>query len=395
MNFSKPTILPFITLRFVIPIPAIIMAVICLMGCHSNKNGKNGNSGESDENSKNAGSSFYKYLVGTVNNRKAILQLVKYNDRVEGVLIDSAGQPLPVSGKRDSSDQLTLISYEHYNPVDTFTGDFSQPGVFQGFWNDTSDNHGGFVFQEMYANGTYRWKVYVLNDSLAFDTVKNSPMARLQMNLLWPSDKNMPALTRSLIVDTIIKRYTGNDTATESGPEAVLKNAADSFFYHYEEMKKELSGKDGGGMRATFNWEYDATMNILWNANDIASLAFRSYQYTGGAHGLGTIFLTVFDLKLNKVLTLNDIFVPGYKAKLQSVLENKLREEFEIPANSPLNGNEGILFDKHLALTKNFYLTGSGIGFIYNPYEVAPYVVGQIELFVPFSEIRSILKKRD
>jgi hypothetical protein len=74
------------------------------------------------------------------------------------------------------------------------------------------------------------------------------------------------------------------------------------------------------------------------------------------------------------------------------VLEEHLRMAYDIPAGAPLNGEAGILFDKHLALTKNFYVTGKGVGFIYNPYEVAPYVVGEIELYVPFSEITDILK---
>lgn len=394
MKFLKLAFSPFIAIRHLFSITGILLTVLFLTGCHSNNN-KNGEQNKEGEglHGGNVTGTYYKYFRGSIGERKAIIQLIRNQDSYQGILIDSAGRPLIISGQKDSSQQLTLISYEHYNPIDTFRGTFPQPGVFQGIQNDTAGNQNAFVFQEMYADGTHRWEAYSLNDSLAFDSARQSPVARVQMTLLWPDKKDMSDEQWSLLTDTIIKRYTGKDSII-SVPDAVLKNASDTFFYHYQELKKDFSAKGREGIRATFNWESDADMQILWNANNLISLAFKSYQYTGGAHGLGNTFLTVFDLKENKVLTLNDVFKPGYQSRLQSVLEDKLRKEFDIPPNASLNGDDGILFDKQLALTKNFYLTGSGIGFIYNPYEVAPYVVGQIELYVPFSELQGILKDR-
>lgn len=371
----------------------IFSLCLFLAACHSGNNNNNNEEQAEEETQpeETTASTFYKYFQGTIGERKAVLQLMKHQDRYDGVLIDSLGQPLAVSGDVDSSSQLTLISYNHYNPVDTFTGAFPQPGVFQGFWSDTSGRHAAFVFQEKYPNGTYRWKLFSVKDSLAFDTTKKSPKARFQMSLLWPGKKSMTPAQWSLITDTIVKKYLNKDTSIADAA-VVLKSAADSFFSNYKQLQTEVKPNSAPGIGATFNWESDGGMSLLWNADSLVSIAFKNYQYTGGAHGLGNTFLTVFDLKADKTLTLNDVFKPGYKPKLQKVLENELRKAYDIPANSSLNGKDGILFDKHLALTKNFYLTGSGIGFIYNPYEVAPYVVGQIELYVPFADIKDILK---
>jgi hypothetical protein len=41
----------------------------------------------------------------------------------------------------------------------------------------------------------------------------------------------------------------------------------------------------------------------------------------------------------------------------------------------------------------NFFITGGGIGFFYNPYEIAPYSSGSTEIFLPWEEILPLLKK--
>ncbi|MGH2642398.1 MAG: DUF3298 domain-containing protein [Chitinophagaceae bacterium] len=361
----------------------VLLAVVFLAaGCHSNNKKTAG--GQASE---KAMSAYYKYLQGNIGNQKVIIQLIKYHNRYDGILINgNIGRPLEISGERDSSGFITLISYDHYNPVDTLKGNFSQPGVFEGNCHDTAGNHTTFTFQEIYPAGTYHWDVYTLSDSLSFDsTHQNSPMARVQMVLLWPKGEE------SIMKDSIIKYYCGRNVVL-TNPVRVLHSPADSFFAEYKNLNRNLGNSIHGEIPAIFNWESDLDMKILWNADSIVSIAFQSYQYTGGAHGLSNTLLNVFNLKENKTLTMNDIFKPGYEEELRQALEQELRKQYDIPDNAPLNGDHGILFDKRLALTKNFYLTGKGIGFIYNPYEVAPYVVGQIELYIPFSKIANIIQ---
>ncbi|WP_404980203.1 RsiV family protein [Chitinophaga pollutisoli] len=40
----------------------------------------------------------------------------------------------------------------------------------------------------------------------------------------------------------------------------------------------------------------------------------------------------------------------------------------------------------------NFYLTNKGAVFSFVPYEIAAYAAGQITLFVPWNEIRSVVQ---
>lgn len=367
-----------------------LSAALALGGCHSGQK-KSGEAG--GEPSEQVIKAYYKYFQGTVGNEKTILQLIKYADRYDGTLIDgTSGRPLPVSGQKDSTGQLQLVSYNHYNPVDTLRGEFPQPGVFQGQLSDTAGQQHSFTLQEIYPQGTLHWQVYTLSDSLSLDSSENSsPKARVQFMLLWPTTENAPAASIAVLKDSITKNYYGiNSLAMD--PASVLKSARDTFFASYTELEQQLKQQAQSRMAASFNWESDVEMKILWNADNLISVAYENYQYTGGAHGLGNTLLQVFDVNTAKTLTIQDIFKPGYEASLRQVLEKHLRTAYDIPEGSALNGDQGVLFDPHLALTRNFYLTGQGVGFIYNPYEVAPYVVGPIELFVPFSEIREIVR---
>lgn len=40
----------------------------------------------------------------------------------------------------------------------------------------------------------------------------------------------------------------------------------------------------------------------------------------------------------------------------------------------------------------NFYITDESINYVFNPYEIAPYYMGQTEVTIPFARIRNILK---
>jgi hypothetical protein len=367
-----------------------LAAALALGGCHSGQKPNGQTKGEPSEQVTKA---YYKYFQGTVGHENTILQLIKYADRYDGTLIDgSSGRPLPVSGHKDSSGDLLLVSYNHYNPVDTLRGSFPQPGVFQGQLSDTAGQQRAFTLQEIYPPGTLRWQVYTLSDSLSLDSSENSsPKARVQLMLLWPDTENTSAPSISLLKDSITKNYYGIDSSAMD-PAAVLESARDTFFASYTQLQQQLKDRSGSRMAASFNWESDVEMKILWNAGNRVSIAYENYQYTGGAHGLGNTLVRVFDVTSGKTLTIQDVFKPGYESSLRQVLEKHLRVAYDIPEGSALNGDQGILFDPHLALTRNFYLTGNGVGFIYNPYEVAPYVVGSIELFIPFSEIREIVQ---
>ena len=68
--------------------------------------------------------------------------------------------------------------------------------------------------------------------------------------------------------------------------------------------------------------------------------------------------------------------------------------EIELDPNETVIAEAGgmMMMEDHIEMNDNFYLMPNGIGFYYNPYEVAAYAVGTTDLFIPFSEIQAFLQ---
>ena len=73
-----------------------------------------------------------------------------------------------------------------------------------------------------------------------------------------------------------------------------------------------------------------------------------------------------------------------------ALLEKYFRSQYGLKPTDSLA--EGGLFENHIEPNDNFYLTGKGIGFTYMPYEIGPYAMGEINIFIPFREVEKYLK---
>jgi hypothetical protein len=45
-----------------------------------------------------------------------------------------------------------------------------------------------------------------------------------------------------------------------------------------------------------------------------------------------------------------------------------------------------------LTINDNFYISEKGIGFFYNEYDIAPYVMGPTEVLVPYEAIKPYIR---
>lgn len=113
-------------------------------------------------------------------------------------------------------------------------------------------------------------------------------------------------------------------------------------------------------------------------------------EYLGGAHGNGGTTYYVFDEQDHR-LTLADL-LQGDKSTLYPLLDAAYKKEFNIdPAAKDLDEYERE-YIKNLHEADNFYFSADGIVFSYVPYAVASFAAGQVELTLPYSKLRSIIK---
>ena len=139
-------------------------------------------------------------------------------------------------------------------------------------------------------------------------------------------------------------------------------------------------------------YELDITYDTVTHSEDIYTLLLTIYQYTGGAHGGEAILPYTFDLKNNKVLTLDDIFTNTDEAL--KIIEPLAQDAVKTAIGADMV-QEDMLTAGTAPTTDNyqfFSLDKDAITFYFQQYQVGPYVIGIQQVTIPFAQLSSVLK---
>lgn len=164
---------------------------------------------------------------------------------------------------------------------------------------------------------------------------------------------------------------------------ATISQAAWAFNKEYQQMKKQFPDETA---------LYEATVDgtISYQDPQIISLAFKTYLYTGGAHGNGNTTFANFEKKSGQLLGAKELFKDFTKFK--TVVELKFREHFKIPTGASINST-GFLFENDifkLPITVGF--SKYGVVFHYNQYEASSYTSGPLEFTMSYQKLKPFLK---
>jgi len=140
----------------------------------------------------------------------------------------------------------------------------------------------------------------------------------------------------------------------------------------------------------SMSYQSQGSASVISQQGDLLSLRILDYDYSGGAHGNFGSTVRSFDLRTGRALTFDDIFRPGACTRLLPLLERGVRRTLGIGDNERLDTQ---LLDNAMRLTTNVCLTPGGVLFMYVPYEIAAYALGQIPVFVPLAELRPLLRE--
>lgn len=126
------------------------------------------------------------------------------------------------------------------------------------------------------------------------------------------------------------------------------------------------------------------------------SMIFTAEWYMrGAAHPYHTTYTYIFDKKLNKLVTIQDLFMPysKYFQFLSSYAYDDLIKQSE-------EGDAGFIYDKDMlksgteATLENFRLavpTKDGLVIHFDEYQVAPYVAGPQQVIVPYVKLQEFI----
>ncbi len=110
--------------------------------------------------------------------------------------------------------------------------------------------------------------------------------------------------------------------------------------------------------------------------------AFRSYYFAGAAHGMYNFAYVSYDSQLDKEIKLTDVVTDT--VKLRQVATQYLFEENDVKTMEQLVEKTGyFIYEPLLPLPSAFYYDGVTLHFVYQPYEIASYADGKLDIEIP------------
>lgn len=134
-------------------------------------------------------------------------------------------------------------------------------------------------------------------------------------------------------------------------------------------------------------WEVEREVHIETDSCGLIGVRSFRFEFTGGAHPNTTVKLITFAAATGDSLLLDDVLRVGARDALTGFGERVFRRTWHIAADSSLQ-DAGFWFEPDgFQLTDNFLVSDSGLIFLYNAYEIAPYSMGPTELYLPYDSI--------
>ena len=195
---------------------------------------------------------------------------------------------------------------------------------------------------------------------------------------------------------TLISNLLGDEYISKSNDSLVHLFSSELFTEYKENNEPLLNVKDSAN-NYSFNNEYDISGFSLLSDKKIYVYGIERYVDMGGAHGLETRNYYNFDLKTGKLIAEKDLFKPNYVSELSELIKKRIVEESKEIKDSkdtePIISLEDTDFwTDSIKPNGNFYITDEGINYVFNPYEIAPYYMGQTEVMLPYNRLADILK---
>jgi hypothetical protein len=334
---------------------------------------------------------WYKVYTGNISTSSATFHLIRSNDSYNGYIWFTTNQwPMPVysSEQKSGTDSITISSGS--GPV-TLT--------LKGVLNN--DSFSGTSFLEKIGSDAKKssfhlsinndkkftpFEYFTASDSAKLlPEIKNESVFSSTMGTIWPlTNTGFEATLKALIKQAFHMPSTDNDP--KKWFEAEIRKLAAT----WKKQNNRMTPKEASEMGLSVSEDEETFVRIMYENEYYITLSAFNYSFTGGAHGNYGSKLFTINKRNSRVMQLADVLNRTGISRLSMFLDKAARLQFDVKNNKPLDQNN--FFVKKIIPSKNLYITGTGIGFLYGPYELRSFADGEVNLFVPFTALSPYLQ---
>lgn len=215
------------------------------------------------------------------------------------------------------------------------------------------------------------------------DGMPDSCHLTLSASITWP--ENLGNNNIQALQDTILHRtfptYTGHN----------VNNAISEFVSQpgalFENDKSLKYTKVQSATENIHSYTADASVSMLEITLDYVTYRIDYSSYLGGAHPSWGADCFTYTFNPARVLTLDNMFTPGYEKILEPILAQAVADE----TSAKPNELKSMLLTDSVYVSNIVYLYNGMIVFHYNPYALLPYSYGAIDARIAPYEVSDIL----
>lgn len=341
----------------------------------------------------------YKRYTGKVAGQDVVVNMIYYKD--SGSDVPAASGSYYYSGKSQiislSPDSLVdnMIHLTELVSTERDTGENTKhphwaiaidEKTIKGNWISADGTHTETIDLHENYDDAYSFDVLSLKDSTAFKGKKATYIIRTEQTILVPSataNKDDAAFITSTLLHEL-----GGDSIGARDLITYMKHDNQRKFADYKSTLTEMMKTNDSFEGESDNWFSDMHSACVYNSKGIVDFYFSSYYFCGGAHGIDGSICICLDVKEKKVWRLQDVLTVD-TPKLSALLEAEVRKQFALKPTDTLSFTLSV---DTIPVTGSIIISARGITFHYDPYDIACYAMGDVSLYLSYTQLGDMLK---
>ncbi|QQS34810.1 MAG: DUF3298 and DUF4163 domain-containing protein [Ignavibacteriales bacterium] len=134
---------------------------------------------------------------------------------------------------------------------------------------------------------------------------------------------------------------------------------------------------------------YECSFNVRYNSQKFICIQQFIYEYTGGAHGNYALYSFNISASTGEVISLTNIFDEQKLSELSEITRLQILEDFKAETLVDVGMFEDSIY---ILPEQDFFIVPGYLVLQFDPYEIASYAMGEIEVQIAFDKIKEYLK---